>query len=88
MVLLLGARHFAFVVAVSMVRPCCPASRGTGREMLEGWLSRCGNRSAHVQAGLNVFQALMPRQLEMMALYQNKMTSNGAVFNLQPADYF
>lgn len=88
MVLLLGARHFAFAVAVSVVRHCCPAGGRTGREMSEGWLSRRGNRSSHVQAGLNVFQALMPHQLEKMALYQNKMTSNGAVFNLQPADYF
>lgn len=38
---------------------------------------------AHVQAGLNVFQALMPHQLEMMALYQNKMTSNRATYSQQ-----
>lgn len=65
MVLLLGARRRAFVVAVRVVRLGCPA----GREVSEGWLSRCGNRSAYVQAGLNVFQALVPHQLERMALH-------------------
>lgn len=38
---------------------------------------------AHGRAGLNVFQALLPHQLEMMALYQNKMTAHRATCSQQ-----
>lgn len=42
--------------------------------------------SMHTRAGLDVFQALAPHQLELMALYQNEMTRNSVVFD--PAGCF